>query len=224
MKQNKRGCQQSLQIQYIKQLSYRFLIGCLCQKFTFRRLSARPEVTSTFHLNLHVMIKNNITTQVSLANTVLFTVSGCGVVVIEGSEQEGLIYSLPGHLILVGILNCCGYVTFICYDIIIIDTYVHMWILRTCVNEIALQPVCTLHEHLGYFNHVLRCISVTKECYQIGLLASPLRTPIFGYIPGISTITMQSRNSPGQICKIKETTNLTRNADLYAFGKETLIK
>ena len=68
-----------------------------------------------------------------MANTVLFTVSGCGVVVIEGLEQEGLSLSLAGHLILVGILNCCGYVTSICYDKIIIDTYVHMWILQAPV-------------------------------------------------------------------------------------------
>ena len=55
---------------------YELLIGCLCQQFAFRRLPARPEVTSTFNLNLHAMIKNNIHHTGIMGNTVLFTVSG----------------------------------------------------------------------------------------------------------------------------------------------------
>ena len=53
------------------------------------------------------------------------------------------------------------------------------------------------------------CITVTKECYQIGLLESSLRDvstlaslflseDLFGYIPGIAITTMQPRNSFGR--------------------------
>ena len=37
----------------------------------------------------------------------------------------------------------------------------------------------TLQKHLGYFNYILgcpSCISVTKECYQIGFIESSLRS------------------------------------------------
>ena len=53
----------------------------------------------------------------------------------------------------------------------------------------------------------LSYISVTKECYQIGFLEGSLRSSfissslfsedLFGYIPSISTTTMQPRNYPG---------------------------
>ena len=55
----------------------------------------------------------------------------------------------------------------------------------------------------------LSWISVTKECYQIGFLESSSRSffssvsqphrseDLFGYIPGITTTTMQPRNYPG---------------------------
>ena len=39
-------------------------------------------------------------------------------------------------------------------------------------------------KHLGYFNYILgclSCISVTKECYQIGFLESSLRS-FFSFI------------------------------------------
>ena len=42
-----------------------------------------------------------------------------------------------------------------------------------------------LQKHLGYFNHILgcpSCISVTKECYQIGFLESSLRSFFFSSI------------------------------------------
>ena len=61
-----------------------------------------------------------------------------------------------------------------------------------------------LQPHLG----CLSCISVTKECYQIGFLEGSLRSffisycninfseDLFGNIPGNTTTTMQPTNSP----------------------------
>ena len=75
------------------------------------------------------------------------------------------------------------------------------------LHNIVSQHIKT--KHLGCFNHILgclSCISMTKEC---GFLESLLRSffssiswphlseDLFGYIPGITTITMQSRNYPG---------------------------
>ena len=77
---------------------------------------------------------------------------------------------------------------------------------------------CKTKQHMGYFNHIfggLSCISVhgghqRGMLYQIRFLESSLRSffigyissslfseDLFGYIPGISSTTMQPRNSPG---------------------------
>ena len=117
---------------------------------------------------------------------------------------------------------------------------------RDQVEGMELQPCQSNNDgqytvkHLGYFNHILgcpSCISVTKECYQIGFLkvhwgasslvplaiVSCFGRPIWLHSWHFSPKTMQPRNSPGVVCNITETTNLTRNADLYAFWKEILI-
>ena len=90
--------------------------------------------------------------------------------------------------------------------------------------------VSTLQKHLGYFNHILgclSCISVTKECYQIGYLEGSLRSFFISYISSSlfrrpiwqhSWHFYQNHATKGllqgQMCMIIKTTNLTRNADL----------
>ena len=74
----------------------------------------------------------------------------------------------------------------------------------------------------------LGCISVTKECYQVGFLTGsslrsfsllPFARLFFQkkYLATFLVFLPQACNQgtlQGQMCKIKETTNLTRNADL----------
>ena len=77
--------------------------------------------------------------------------------------------------------------------------------------ELSLRKHCkntlvTSTRFLGCLNR----IRVIKECYQIGFLEGSLRNiflsyisssvfsdDLFGYIPGITTTTMQPRNFPG---------------------------
>ena len=109
---------------------------------------------------------------------------------------------------------------------------------NTILESVIFSQRChtSQQKHLGYFNHILgclSCISVTNKCYQIesslrslslGTLASiffqkTYSTKFLAFLP-------QPRNQgtlQGQICKIKVTTNFTRNADLWAFCKEILI-
>ena len=47
------------------------------------------------------------------------------------------------------------------------------------IAALVIDIIFTLEQHLGYFNHILgclSCISVTKEYYQIGFLESLLRS------------------------------------------------
>ena len=77
------------------------------------------------------------------------------------------------------------------------------------------------------FSGCLSCIRVTKECYQIGFLEGSLMSFFISYISSslfsenllatFLALLPQACNQgtlQGQLCKIKETTNLTRNADL----------
>ena len=59
-----------------------------------------------------------------------------------------------------------------------------MCTLLTSVLNLRLK-VHHCKKHLDYFNHILgcpSCISVTKECYQIGFLESSLRSFLFSSI------------------------------------------
>ena len=89
---------------------------------------------------------------------------------------------------------------------------------------------------LTTFLGCLSCISVTKQCYQIWFYwnfiseASSLVTVVSLFFQktylatflAFLTQTTQPRNW-GQMCKTNETTNLTRNANLYAFWKTILF-
>ena len=95
------------------------------------------------------------------------------------------------------------------------------------------RTMCCTVKTLGLlqpsFLGCLSCISVPKECYRIGYLESSLRSffisyissslfseDLLGYIPGITTTTMQPTKelSRGRCVRSKKTTNFTRNADL----------
>ena len=69
-------------------------------------------------------------------------------------------------------------------------------------------------------------ISVIKECHQIAFSLFFFLEDLFGYIPGISTTSIQPRNSSMGRCgrsnwtkSLTRNTNFTRNADLWAFWK-----
>ena len=91
---------------------------------------------------------------------------------------------------------------------------------KNTVKDQLYMFISSLQKHLGTtlttFLGCLSCINVTKECYQIGKasLVTLVSEDLFGYIPAISTTNHATKELGMQMCKIKETTNLTRNADL----------
>ena len=102
---------------------------------------------------------------------------------------------------------------------------------KSCAHEYndvvrsRLDPACiSLQKHLGYFNHIFR-LSELHQCDQEMLLGrfswKSIEELFFSlslvaedlYLIILLTIAMQPRNSQyKQMCKIKATTNFTKNA------------
>ena len=66
----------------------------------------------------------------------------------------------------------------------VIEGFHCKYILQYCNNNKKTKKK-TKKKHLGYFNHILgclSCISVTKECYQIVFIECSLRSFFFSWL------------------------------------------